>query len=63
MAMISASSILSGPISNGLFDAVGSYRPSIYISLAICAVCAIFYLTLYLLTTKDRKKLEAEKVS
>ena len=63
MAMISASSILSGPISNGLFDAMGSYQPSIYIGLAICAVCTVLYLALYLLTTKDRKKLEAEKVA
>lgn len=55
LATISASSILSGPVSNGLFDAVGTYQPAIYISIALCALCILTYFVLYRLAAKDQK--------
>lgn len=61
MAMISASSILSGIISNSIFDAVGSYHPVIYIAIGLCVLCLIGNLLLYRTAVRDQKKWEAEK--
>lgn len=61
MAMISAASILSGIISNGIFDAVGSYQPVIYIAIGLCAVCGVANLFMYRLAIRDQKKWETEK--
>ena len=61
MAMISASSILSGIISNSIFDAVGSYQPVIYIAIGLCVLCLIGNLLLYRTAVRDQKKWETEK--
>lgn len=61
MSAISASSILSGPISNGLFDAVGSYLPAIYISIALCSACFVLNLVMYRIAAKDQKAWETGK--
>ena len=61
MAMSSACTIVSGPLSNLLRDIMGSYRP-VFWGCAILSVCMIgLYGILYGMVAKDRKKLETEE--
>lgn len=61
MAMTSASTILSGPISNFIYDTVGSYVPVFLCSITVALMLVIAYLILFGIVKKGRAALEASQ--
>lgn len=58
ISMCSAAGILGSPISNAIFDRVGSYSPAMMAAAGITAVLIGVYLWMYRLAKKDRIKPE-----
>ena len=59
IAMVSAASIVANPLSNAIFDKIGSYSPVFIAAAALTVPLMGMYLLMYRLADKDRKKLEA----
>lgn len=58
MAMVSAASIASGPVSNGVYDMCGAYEPVFWFSVTLSLVLVVVYLCLFAMARRDRKKFE-----
>lgn len=58
ISMVSASAIISTPIPNVIFDKVGSYSPVFLVAAALTVPLMGFYLLMYYLADRDRKKQE-----
>lgn len=63
ISMVSAASILASPISNAIYDRIGSYDPVFFAGAALTAPLMGMYLLMYRLADKDRKKLEAAEAA
>ena len=61
MAMVSASSIIAGPIANAVRDLTGSYVPVFFGAMAVAAAMIPIYLLIYGMVRRDRRKLEADR--
>ena len=61
LSMVSAAGIVASPISNSVFDRIGTYCPVFWVASALSVVLMGFYLLLFRMADKDRKKLEAEE--
>jgi len=61
LSMVSAASIVASPISNAVYDRIGTYSPVFLVAAALTVVLMGGYLLMYRLADKDRKKLEAEE--
>ena len=59
ISMVSAASIVASPISNAVYDQIGSYSPVFFVAAGLTVVLIGMYLLIYRLADKDRKKLEA----
>lgn len=60
MSMTSASTILSGPVSNFIYDRVGSYVPVFLCSIAIALSLTLVYLILFASIKKSKARLKQE---
>jgi len=58
LAMVTASSVVSGPISNAVYDLTGSYSPAFLGGAVLAAVTSVLYLVLYRLADRDRAAME-----
>lgn len=58
MSMISAASIVAGPLSNAAYDHFGSYRPVFYAAAALSVLLLGLYWLMYRLAEKDQKKMQ-----
>ncbi len=61
IAMVSAASMVAGPISNAFYDRLGTYSPVFIVAAGLTVVLMGMYLLMYRLADKDRKKLEVEE--
>jgi len=61
IAMVSAASIVASPISNAIYDKIGTYSPVFLAAAALSVPLMAMYLLMYRLADKDRTKLEAEE--
>lgn len=61
MSMVSAASILAGPVSNAVYDRVGSYSPVFYCAAGLTVINILVYAVLYRCADRDRKAFEKEK--
>lgn len=61
LAMVPAAGILAGPISNAVYDRLGTYSPVFLVAGGLTVPLVICYLVMYRLADKDRVKLEAEE--
>jgi len=59
IAMVSAASIVANPVSDAIFDKIGSYSPVFFVAAALTVPLMGMYLLMYRHADKDRKKLEA----
>ncbi len=59
ISMVSAASMMAGPITNAIYDAVGTYDYTFRIGAGLMVLLMLFYLLMYRLADKDREKLEA----
>lgn len=58
LAMPTAASLISNPISNLCYDTLGSYQPIFLISAIVNGGITVLYLVLYAMAEKDRRKIE-----
>lgn len=58
ISMVSAASIVAGPISNGVYDQIKTYDPVFYVAAGVGVALIFVYLLMFRLADKDRKKLE-----
>lgn len=58
VSMASLSSLVSTPLSNLVYDKFGSYSPSFHFAAILSIAVIPLYALLYILTAKDRKKIE-----
>ena len=58
MSMVSAASIVSGPVSNAVYDRMASYSPAFIGAAALAVGNILLYLILYRMAAKDRKVFE-----
>ncbi len=58
ISMVSAASIVAGPISNGVYDRIKTYDPVFYVAAGLGVALIFVYLLMYRVADKDRKKLE-----
>ncbi len=56
LSMMPAALILSGPIVNMAYDALGSYRPVYWVAAVATVLLIGLYLLMYLLSNRDKKK-------
>ena len=61
VSMVSAASIVSGPISNGVYDQIKTYDPVFYVAAGAGVVLIFVYLLMFRLADKDRKNLELKE--
>ena len=61
VSMVSAASIISMPISNSVYDQIGTYNPVFYVAAGLEVVLIAVYFLMFRMANKDRAKLEAEK--
>lgn len=61
VSMASAASIISVPISNSVYDQIGTYNPVFYIAAGLEVVLIFVYLLMFRLANKDRKTIESQK--
>ena len=61
LSMVSAAGIVASPISNAVYDRIGTYSPVFLVAAVLTVVLMGGYLLLYRLADKDRAKLEAEE--
>ena len=62
LAMVPAAAIMAGPISNAVYDKIGTYSPVFLVAAGMTVPLVCIYLLMYRLADKDRAKLEAEEV-
>ena len=60
VSMVSAASIISMPISNGIYDRIGTYNPVFYVAAGIEVALIFVYLLMFRLANKDRKTIESQ---
>ena len=63
MALIPASSVITCPIVNMLYDRIGSYSPIFLGTAGIGAVTTVLMIPLFIMAGRDRKRLESIEVS
>ena len=63
LAMVSFSSMLTSPIMNAIHDATGSYTPGLRAASILSLATLGLYLLLFCLTTRSRKKWEAQEIT
>ena len=61
IAMVSAASMVAGPLSNAFYDRLGTYSPVFLVAAALTVGLMGMYLLMYRLADKDRKNFEAEE--
>lgn len=59
ISMVSGASIVATPISNAVFDVIGTYCPVFLVGAGLTVLLIIGYLVMYRMVDKERKKLEA----
>ena len=63
MALIPASSVITCPIVNMLYDRIGSYSPIFLGTAGIGTVTTVLMIPLFIMAGRDRKRLESMEVS
>ena len=63
LAMTSAASMTAAPITNAIYDAVGTYDYTFRIGAGLMVLLMLFYLLMFRFADKDRKKLEAAEAA
>ena len=63
MALIPASSVITCPIVNMLYDRIGSYSPIFLGTAGIGAVVVVLMIPLFIMASRDRKQFEASAIS
>ncbi len=61
VSMVSAASIISAPISNGVYDRINTYNPVFYVAAAGTVLVFGAYLLMFRMADRDRKLLEPEE--
>lgn len=59
LSMVSAASMAAAPVTNAIYDAVGTYDHTFRIGAGLMVLLMLFYLLMFRLADKDRKKMEA----
>ena len=63
MALIPASSVITCPIVNMLYDRIGSYSPIFLGTAGIGATVVVLMVPLFIMASRDRKQFEARAIS
>ncbi len=63
LSMVSAASMIASPITNAIYDVVGTYDYTFRIGAILMVALMFGYLLMYRLADKDRAKLEAEEAA
>ena len=63
MALVPASSVITCPIVNMLYDRIGSYSPIFLFTAGMGAVVCVLMVILFSMTSRDRKKYETSHAS
>lgn len=63
MALVPASSVITCPIVNMLYDRIGSYNPIFLATAVIGIVVAVLMVILFMIAGRDRKNLEMQQAS
>ena len=58
ISMLSAAAMISNPITNAVYDRIGTYSPTFLVAAGLTVALMGFYLLMYRLADKDRAKLE-----
>lgn len=61
MALIPAASVVASPVVNMLYDRIGSYNPIFLGTAVIGAIVAVLMIPLFIMTSRDRKRLESSQ--
>lgn len=54
--MVNVGSMIASPLTNLIYDAVGSYTPTIRVSAVLAGVIVVGYELLYLIAQRDKKR-------
>jgi MFS family permease len=61
MALVPAASVVVSPVVNMLYDRIGSYNPIFLGTAVIGAIVAVLMIPLFIMTSRDRKRLESSQ--
>ena len=63
LSMVSAAAIVAGPVSNAVYDRIGTYTPVFLVAAGLTVPLICVYLVMFRMADKDRKMLEAEEIA
>ena len=61
ISMLSAAAMISNPVTNAIYDRIGTYSPTFLVAAGLTVALMGAYLLMYRLADRDRAKLEAEE--